>query len=259
MWLVDQYLEEGNIIANTYDIIRKVDITIVYESNITDGIFIKEILYKNNGRWKLRNVILDYKHPGEYSILYSSLSQHKNLQVLKIFIDIYYDDFGTYQNVYHLLGGVYIQIGNMPFNIRKHLRNHFVLSFIPFGGCFEDFIHPFIEDMKKLEKGTLMNIQGINCWVIVSLGCVTANLLQGNDLANVKCHSALRGCTTYLVAKENSTDLTLDIASIFRYHHITDTQFKNIFTASTIKQQNNIAKEYSLQTRLPILDQLQQK
>ncbi|POG57656.1 hypothetical protein GLOIN_2v1886404 [Rhizophagus irregularis DAOM 181602=DAOM 197198] len=158
LWMVDQYLKEGSIIANTYEIIRKVNIMIIRETNTTDGIFIKEILYKSNGYWKMRNVTLDYKHPGEYFILSLPPLQYRNLRVLKIFIDIYYDDFSTYRNVYHSLGGVYVQLGNMPFDIRKLVRNHFVLGFIPFGGCFEDFIRPFIKDMKRLEKGTLMNI-----------------------------------------------------------------------------------------------------
>ena len=93
-------------------------------------------------------------HPCEYSILNSPPPpQYSNLWVLKIFIDIYYDDFGTYWNVYHLLGGVYIQVGNMTFDMRQHLRNHFVLGFVPFGGHFKEFICPFIRDMKLLEKG----------------------------------------------------------------------------------------------------------
>ncbi|PKB96947.1 hypothetical protein RhiirA5_385000 [Rhizophagus irregularis] len=259
LWLVDQYLEEGSIIIYTYEIIRKVDITIVRESNIIDKIFIKEILYKNNGHWKLRNVNLDYMHPCEYSTLALPPPQYSNFQVLKLFIDLYYDDFGTYRNVYHSLSGVYVQLGNMPFDARKYLHNHFILGFIPFGGHFEDFIRPFIEDMKQLERGTLMNVQGTDYWVIAGLGCVTADLPQGNDLAGVKRHGALRGCRTCLVAKENSTDITLDIASVFHYHYITDTQFECIFTASTIKQQNDLAKEYGLRTRLPILDQLQRE
>ena len=50
LWLIDQYLEEGStIITITNQIIRKVDITIVCDSNITtDSLYIKEILYKNN-------------------------------------------------------------------------------------------------------------------------------------------------------------------------------------------------------------------
>ncbi len=39
----------------------------------------------------------------------------------------------------------------MPFDIRKHLRNHFVLGFIPFDKNFDDFICPFISDIKRLE------------------------------------------------------------------------------------------------------------
>ena len=74
----------------------------------------------------------------------------------------------------------------MPFDMRNHLRNHFVLGFVPFGGNFDDFIQPFISDMKRLEQGMVMNVQGENCWVIASIGCVTADLPQGNDLAGVK-------------------------------------------------------------------------
>jgi len=63
---------------------------------------------------------------------------------------------GTFRNVYHTLGhtlgGVYIQIGNMPFAAeRNRLKNHFVLGFVPFGGCFNEFIKPFIKEMKELE------------------------------------------------------------------------------------------------------------
>src|SRR3954452_2341109 len=158
LWLVDQYLEEGSIIININKIFQKINIIIVRDSNITNGLYIKEILYKNNGHWKLRDVMLDYMHPCEYSILNSPPPQYNHLQVLKLFIDIYYDDFGTYRNVYHSLGGIYIQLGNMPFDIRRHLRNHFVLGFVPFEGNFNEFIRPFISDMKRLEQETLMNI-----------------------------------------------------------------------------------------------------
>ena len=147
----------------------------------------------------------------------------------------------------------------MSFDMRQHLRNHFVLGFVPFGSHFEEFIHPFIRDMKLLEKGVLMNVQGIDCWIVAGLGCVTADLPQGNDLTGVKRHGAIKGCRTCLAAKENATDITLDIASISRYHHITNTQFEDIFTAQTLKQRSDISKEYGLRTTLPILDRLQRE
>src|ERR1043165_1462345 len=127
LWLVDQYLEEESIIVDTYEVIRKINIIIVRNnSNITNSLYIKEILYKNNRHWKLRDVTLDYMHLYEYSILNSPSPQYNHLRVLKLFIDIYYDNFGTYRNVYHSLDGVYIQLGNMTFDMRKHLRNLFV-------------------------------------------------------------------------------------------------------------------------------------
>lgn len=157
-------MEECSIIVNINEIIRKANVTIIRNLNtITDGYYIKEILYKNNGHWKLRDVNLDYMHPCEYSTLASPPPQYNNLRVLKLFVDIYYDDFGTYRNVYHALGGVYIQLGNMPFDVKKRLRNYFVLGFVPFGGNFDDFIRPFISDIKKLEQGVVMNVLGEDC------------------------------------------------------------------------------------------------
>ena len=263
LWLVDQYLEEGSIVISIDDVVRKINISIICDTidttNTTNNLYIKEILYKNNGHWKLREAKLDYMHPSDYSNFVSPPHEYNNIQVLKLFVDIYYDDFGTYRNVYHSLGGVYIQLGNMPFDIRKQLRNHFVLGFVPFGGNFNEFIRPFISDMKRLEQGTLMNVQGRDCWIVASLGSVTADLPQGNDLAGVKRHGAIRGCRTCSVAKENATDGNLDIHSISRYHHITNTQFEAIFAASTLTQQKDISKKYGLQTTLPILDLLQRE
>lgn len=151
--------------------------------NETSSIIIREILYKHQNHWKLRSIAYSYQHPSEFAPLEESIT---HLPIYKLYIDVYYDDFGTFRNVYHSLGGVYIQIGNMPFKERKKLKNHFVLGFVPFGGCFEEFIEPFILEMKILEKGKIMNIQGIKSFIIASLGDITADLPQGNDLVGVK-------------------------------------------------------------------------
>jgi hypothetical protein len=182
-----------------------------------------------------------------------------NLPVYKLFIDIYYDDFGTFRSVYHSLGGVYIQIGNMPLSERIHLRNHFVLGFVPFGGSFDEFIKPFITEMKILEKGRVMTIQGTDCFVIASLGVITADLPQGNDMAGVKRHGANRGCRTCSVTKDSLTSDGLDLQLISRYHHQTDKQFEEIFEALTITKHKAIATKYGLQLQSPILDQLKRE
>jgi hypothetical protein len=131
-----------------------------------DG-YIDEILYKHNGRWKFRSVLLDCKHPSEYAAI--EPIQNNSLPVYKLFLDLYYDDFGTYRNVYHSLGGVYLQFGNLPFNLRKKIKNHFVLGFVPFGGSFDDFIKPFIKEMQQLERGKVFEVQGKKCLVIASV------------------------------------------------------------------------------------------
>ena len=182
-------------------IVKRVIITVLYNDNVTNcnTIKINEILYKYNGHWKLRDVKYSYQHPSEFVALEEP--KVTNLPVYKLYIDLYYDDFGTFRNVYHSLGGIYVQIGNMPHNERIRLKNHFVLGFIPFGSSFDEFIKPFIMEMKELEVGKIMNIQGIKCLVIASLGDITADLLQGNDLVGVKRHGANRGCRTCNITK----------------------------------------------------------
>src|SRR5256714_567089 len=209
---------------------------------------------KYNGRWKLRDVKYSYQHPSEFAALKELIT---DLPVYKLYIDLYYDDFGTFRNVYHSLGGVYIQFGNMPFNERKLLKNHFILGFVPFGGCFDEFIKPFIKEMKVLENGKIMNIQGNECLVIASLGDITADLPQGNDLVGVKRHNANKGCRTCNATKDFLTSDKLDLPLISRYHHQTNKQFDLLFTASTLTEHKAIAMNYGLCLQPSILDQLQ--
>ncbi|GES98550.1 hypothetical protein GLOIN_2v1790940 [Rhizophagus clarus] len=65
----------------------------ISEKVAADTLRITEILYKHHTHWRIRDAT----------------------------------------NVYHSLGGVYVQFGNMPARQRKLLKNHFVLRFVPFG------------------------------------------------------------------------------------------------------------------------------
>jgi len=181
VWLQD---ESFQIIIIPAQISKKATVMIVFQHNHIpeDALRITEIVYKHNNHWRIRNADVSYKHPADYIII---RPPPPSMKVYKIFLDLYYDDFGTYRNVYHSLGGVYVQFGNMPAHQRKLLKNHFVLGFVPFGGNFNEFIIPFISEMKELEQGKVMNIQGHDVWVIASIGVITADLPQGNDLVSV--------------------------------------------------------------------------
>jgi hypothetical protein len=180
---------------------------------------IKEILYKKPGKeetWITRHIKFRHFLPLEYI---QEPKNTKNLPVKKIFLDLYFDDFGTYRTVYHSLGGVYVQFGNMPFDLRKLLKNHFIIGFVPFGASFNEFIKPFIRDIQKLEKGVEMEIGGENYLVAGGLGVVTADLPQGNDLCGVKRHSANHGCRNCFVPREQLSDKNYDHLQNARYLH----------------------------------------
>ncbi|GES75796.1 hypothetical protein GLOIN_2v1790940 [Rhizophagus clarus] len=178
------------------------------------------------------------------------------IPVYKLFLDIYYDDFGTFRNVYHSLGCVYVQFGNMPARQRKLLKNHFVLRFVLFGGNFNEFMLPFISEMKEFEQGKLMEVNGQDAWVIAGLGVVTADLPQGNDMCGVLRHNANKGCRTCTASRESLTNFSQDVPATSRYHHITDDQFKEIFNEPATTRQRRLCTEFGLRTRPSILDRL---
>jgi len=252
-------MEDALVDIELQSIIKPVAVTILYTGVTTSNhssVVIREILYKHQGHWKIRNVAYSYCHPSEFAPLKEPKT---SLSIYKLYIDLYYDDFGTFRNVYHSLGGVYIQIGNLPFDKRKQLKNHFVLGFVLFGGCFEEFIAPFVAETKTLENGKIMDVQGTKSIVIASLGDTTADLPQGNDLVGVKRHGATRGCRTCNAMKDSWTSDNIDLPLISRYHHLTDDQFEEITAAPTMTRCREIAAEYGLWLQPPILDNLKRE
>ena len=132
VWLQDELFQ----IITISEVLEKTTVMIVYQhQHIPKGTLkITEIIYKYHGHWNIRDASLSYQHPSDYI---TTRSPPSSMPTYKIFIDLYYDDFGTYRNVYHSLGGIYLQFGNMPAHQRKLIKNHFVLGFVPFGGNFD--------------------------------------------------------------------------------------------------------------------------
>ncbi|CAB4387235.1 unnamed protein product [Rhizophagus irregularis] len=172
---------------------------------------------------------------------------------------LYYDDFGTFRNVYHSLGGVYVQFGNMPAHQRKLIKNHFVIGFIPFGGKFDEFMIPFISEMKELEKGKVMTVQGQDAWIIAGLGVVTADLPQGNDMTGVLRHNANKGCCICKTTKESLSAHNQDIVITLRYHHITDEEILKISHETIMSRRDQLCTEYGLRSLPSILDKLKRE
>ncbi|PKC53155.1 hypothetical protein RhiirA1_543284, partial [Rhizophagus irregularis] len=148
---------------------EKVTIMMTYQHQIIPkgSLQITEIIYKCNNRWHVRDAKLLYQYPSDYI---SVRNPPSSIPIYKLFLDLYYNDFGTFRNVYHSLGGVYIHFGNMSTHQRKLIKNHFVLGFIPFGGNFNEFMVPFVSEIKKFEKEKIMTVQGQDAWIIAGLG-----------------------------------------------------------------------------------------
>jgi hypothetical protein len=220
----------------------------------TVDFFVDKILYYYNSRWKIRSIKLRHQHPAERISV--KLPENLNMPILKFYLDLYYDDFGTFRNTYHSLGGVYLQIGNMPRKLRKQLRNHFIIGLVPFGGKFQDFIKNFIKEIQQLEKGFVMNVNGTNCWISGGLAMVTADLPQGNDIAGVLCHNANLGCRSCKATKNELTNISFDIYSNGRYHQITDEEFQHINGEQTNTARSRLCSQYGLQLSPGPLDSI---
>jgi hypothetical protein len=205
--------------------------------------YIKEIVYYFGGKWKYRDITMRHWLPCENLTLTLPPQQ---LPILKVFLDIYVDDFGTYRNVYHSLGGVYLQFGNMPLTLRKQLKNHFLIGFVPFGARFEDFIKPVLQDIKQLEKELVMKTIYGDTWVVGGLGCVTADLPQGNDLTGTKRHGAIHGCRTCNVSNNQLTSLDYNYVKNARFNQQTEECIKEIRSQYSKVERSRLATEYGI-------------
>ncbi|GBC04304.1 hypothetical protein RclHR1_05600004 [Rhizophagus clarus] len=134
--------------------------------------------------------------------------------------------------------------------LRKKLRNHFLIRFVPFGGEFKDVIEEFISDMKELQAGIPMIMKNEQVWVSAGFGMSTADLPQGNDMAGVKRHNAEYGCRTCKVPQNQLSDTDFDIFQNGQFHHLTSRIFDEIKSAKNISTKRNIAQEHRLCLRL---------
>src|SRR5205807_8194485 len=104
----------------------------------------------------------------------------------------------------------------------------------------------------QLEKGITMNMDNEMVWVITSIGLVTADMPQGNDLCDVKKQDALYGCRNCLVPNDRLTDNTFDRIRGARFHQVTNEHFVQLQTlidqGVTKAEINNFARRYGLRT-----------
>ena len=142
---------------------------------------------------------------------------------------------------------------------RKSIKNHFIFGFVLFGGNFNKFILPFISEMKELEQGKIMKVNGQDAQIIASLGVVTSDLPLRNDTVGILRHNAIKGYRTCNSSKELLTDDTQNIPNISRYHHITDKQFNEILNENNTLAQKKLSTKYGLRIQYSILNELKRE
>ena len=82
-----------------------------------------------------------------------------------------------------------------------------------------------LQELHQLEKGITMDMDNEMGWVITSIELVTADMLQENDLCDVKKQDALYECQNCLVSKDRLTDNTFDRICSARFYHVTNEHF----------------------------------
>ncbi|CAB4482093.1 unnamed protein product [Rhizophagus irregularis] len=125
-----------------------------------------------NNRWTTRPIDLRHHHPVEYTTVQDP---SRDLPIFKFFLDIYIG------NAYHAIGGIYLQIGNMKQELRRKLKNHFLIGFIPFTATTDEVLQPLISNIQELEHGYELKINNQEVWIAGGLGVITSDLLEGNE------------------------------------------------------------------------------
>jgi hypothetical protein len=133
-----------------------------------DTFFIAEIIYHRFSHHLCTRPATN-RHLLTSEVFKPQLPPNQDLPILKVFLDIYIDDFGPYRSVYHALGGVYLVLGNMPLEMRQELRNIFLIGFIPFGVDFNEWIRPVVDEIASLQQGVIWELNEVRYWVIAGM------------------------------------------------------------------------------------------
>src|SRR6266511_1848375 len=103
VWLQDELFQ----MIKLSQVYSKTNVMIAFQhQHISENsLQITEIVYKCHDHWQIHDAKFLYQHSSKYITIKSTPYY---MPIYKLFIDLYYDDFETYRNVYHSLGGVYI-------------------------------------------------------------------------------------------------------------------------------------------------------
>ncbi|CAB4495356.1 unnamed protein product [Rhizophagus irregularis] len=93
-----------------------------------------------------------------------------------------------------------------------------------------------------------------DAWVIGGIGCVTADLPQGNDLAAVKRHGANHGCRTCNVSNDQYTDPNYNYIKNARFQQQTNERIAEIESQHLRMDQDRLATKYGLIKPGPLND-----
>ncbi|CAG8543498.1 3566_t:CDS:2, partial [Racocetra persica] len=126
----------------------------------------------------------------------------------------------------------------MPLDLRKLLKNYFLLDFVLFGASFKDFIKPILDNIRQLQSRKIINILEKEIWLISGLGFITANLPQDRYLQLLQdAYHALSSKATYLI------DITLKYLNTNREvveAKLLKLAFSTTITNNTYKELRNI-------------------
>ncbi|CAB5300794.1 unnamed protein product [Rhizophagus irregularis] len=169
LWMTD-----NTIIISLANVKSKVNVWLmdINEPPINYKYSIEEIVYYIDNRWTTRPIDLRHHHPVEYTTVQDP---SRDLPIFKFFLDIYIG------NAYHAIGGIYLQIGNMKQELRRKLKNHFLIGFIPFTATTDEVLQPLISNIQELEHGYELKINNQEVWIAGGLGVITSDLLEGNE------------------------------------------------------------------------------
>ena len=223
-----------------------------------DDQYVVQFLY--NERNDVRNVHQRHYFPFESAGLAPSnptrpyfLQEEQDEEPLKIFLDIFADNFGALDFVYHPLGGVYLTLGNMCLDDRKSLKNLLLYGFSPDKLGNVNFLEPlFKEALSTLQEPFMVRCaDGRVHKVVVSCGLMTCDMPEGNDMLESKRQGANVPCRSCFIPKTSLNEVDFDIVTFARYEHTTNRVERDMRMATTKSDLNDLECAYGFKLNAP--------
>lgn len=176
-------------------------------------------------------------------------------KVYSLLFYVFIDRFGLYRNMYRKLDTFYIILARLSFQERTRRTNVYLVIVSPYSSNIEAVVRAIRLIIRALDNGELLNIPGQEELAIVCVytAFYIGDMPQQQENSRIKSQNTTYSCRSYIIYKDQRTDLQYDIIQYRRFYYENERQRRYINSLSTQKARDDYSVRQGIDVGIVLL------